>query len=130
MNTRTQHQPRNPQTLLVESLLRDGMSLSTIARQVGISKQRVHQISTRVRQDRQALDGGGLQGVNPVISHLPMKSLTIRFTPAVYDALVEACQIVNRKDTEEQITIQDYVEQCTINNLVELGLMRKHRKHK
>ena len=59
-----------------------------------------------------------------------MKSLTIYLTPSVHDALVEACAVANRQSPDgEQITIQEYVEECVINRVVELGLLRK-KKHK
>jgi hypothetical protein len=56
-----------------------------------------------------------------------MKSLTINLTPAVYDALVEACGVANRKTPEEPITILEYVEELVSNRMVELGLLRKKR---
>lgn len=60
----------------------------------------------------------------------PMKSLTIHLTPAVHDALVEACQVTNRQSPEEPITITEYIEECVINRLAELGLLRKNKRSK
>jgi hypothetical protein len=57
-----------------------------------------------------------------------MKHLTIRFTPAVFDALTEACAITNRQDPTDTITVEDYVNELVINRVVELGLLRKNKR--
>lgn len=112
-------------------MLQAGESASSIARSVGVSRPRIQYVKKRMLRGLQCnpVTGEGLQGSGLLLSK-SMKQLTIRFTPAVYDALVEACTIANRQDPEEQITISDYVEQVTINNLVEMGLVRKHKRSK
>jgi hypothetical protein len=58
-----------------------------------------------------------------------MKALTINITPAVHDALVQACAVANRKAPDgEAITILEYVEECIICNVVELGLLRRNKR--
>jgi hypothetical protein len=119
---------RSHQTITIEEMLSNGQSQTSIARQMGITRQRVGKIAKRLTSCTQPVAGGGLRG-GPSGIVAPVKSLTLQLTPAVFAALVEACQVSNHKDPEEQITITDYVEQVLINNLVEMGLMRKHRKH-
>jgi hypothetical protein len=57
-----------------------------------------------------------------------MKTITINLTPPVYDALTEACGVANRQSPEEPITILEYVEECVINRVVELGLLRRKKR--
>lgn len=44
-------QPRSPQTLLIEAMLRNGVPFLTIAKAVGVSRTRVKQINNRLRGD-------------------------------------------------------------------------------
>src|SRR5215471_611070 len=120
-------QPRSQQTLTIEAMLKEGKNLSDIARQMGVSRQRIQSIKQRVSQQlvtsTEPVSGGG-----ELVSGLPFKSLTIHVTPAVHDAIVEACEVANRKSPEEQITISEYVEECVINRVVELGLLRRNKR--
>jgi hypothetical protein len=65
-----------------------------------------------------------------VCSESFMRHITVKLTSPMYDALVEACSITNRKDPDDAITVEDYAEECIVTRLVELGLVRKYRKTK
>lgn len=119
---------RSTRTLAIEKLLKQGHAVSTIARDLGVSRQRVHSIKVRVCQQLVNMTEPIDTQAGALVSHLPMKSLTIHFTPAVFDALVEACEIVNRRSPEESITIQEYLEELAINRVVELGLLRRNKR--
>lgn len=121
-------QDRSSQTLHIERLLSDGHTISSIARTMGVSRQWVQQINKRRCKGLQDL--APLQEVQPALlgSELHMKSLTLRLTLPVYDALTEACAITNRKDPEEPITTEEYVEECVTTRLQELGLLRRNKR--
>jgi len=119
---------RSSTTVAIEQRLKAGESLSSIARSVGVSRQRVHSIKVRLCQQLVNMTEPIDTQAGVLVSHLPMKSLTIQFTPAIHDALVEACAIVNRRDPEEPITIQEYIEELAINRVVELGLLRRNKR--
>lgn len=121
-------QSRSDTTLSIEARLKAGERVSAIARDLGISRQRVHSIKVRVCQQLVNMTEPIDTEAGALISHLPMKSLTIHFTPAVHDALVAACEITNRQSPDEPITIQEYVEEIAINRVVELGLLRKNKR--
>lgn len=130
---------RSTQTLTIERLLKeDTHSLTSIASAAGVSRQRVHQIKKRMLARYVSIgvvnltagdcqEGFKQDFKEPVVSD-SMKALTIRFTPAVFDALTEACAVSNRQSLDETITIEDYVEECAINRVVELGLLRRRAK--
>lgn len=123
-------QSKSQKTLLIEQMLQDGQSISSIAREFDISRARVHHIKSRLLKS-----GVTCNGVTPlqphhdglVFSNQSMKSLNIRLTTPVFDALTEACAITNRKDRDDPITVEDYVEECLTTRLVELGLIRKRK---
>src|SRR5260370_838295 len=99
---------RNQRTLTIQAMLKEGQSISSIARTMGVSRSRVQQINRRLLADYEAVIATSEpQGATsePGFSGSPMKSLTINLTPAVHDALVEACAVANRKAPEEPITI-------------------------
>lgn len=129
-------QVRSDKTLLIEAMIREGTPVSSIAREIGVSRGRVQQIKRRMSGDYSLVTdtpsmiegSGGSTFAGLVSSASPMKSLTVHFTPAVHDALVEACAITNRQSPEEPITIADYVEELVINRVVELGLLRKNKR--
>ncbi len=118
---------RSQQTLTIEAMLKDGQTISSIARQVGVSRARVQQIKRRVCKElinsTEPVSAGG-----ELVSSSPFKPITISLTPAVHDALVEACAVTNRQSPEEPITIQEYVEECVINRVVELGLLGRNKR--
>ena len=118
---------RSQQTLTIEAMLKDGKTISSIARSVGVSRARVQQIKRRVCEQfvnsTEPVSAGG-----ELVSSSPFKPLTISLTPAVHDALVAACEVANRNSPEETITIQEYVEECVINRVAELGLLRRNKK--
>jgi hypothetical protein len=120
-------QSRSQQTLSIETRLKAGESLSSIARNVGVSRSRVQHISRRLLRDYESVTDAA-NGSGEQVSNSHMKSLTINLTPAVYDALVEACEVTNRKFPEEPITILEYVEECVINRVVDLGLLRRKKQ--
>jgi hypothetical protein len=115
---------RNQQTLTIEAMLKKGQSISSIARQVGVSRQRVQNINRRLLRDYEVATATPVESP----SGSPMKSLSINLTPAVHDALVEACAVANRRAPEESITLQEYVEECVITRVVELGLLRRKKR--
>lgn len=124
---------KSQQTVDIELMLQDGHSVTEIARWANISQQRVSYIKRRLLNNTTP--------TTPVVTTPPapselapatvvsvLKPLTLQLTPSVFDALTEACAITNRKDPDESITIQEYVEQLIINRVVELGLLRRKRK--
>ena len=114
-------QSRSQQTLTIEAMLKEGHTASAIAREVGVSRPRVQQIKRRLKEDHESVTA-------PAEPASTMKALTIHFTPAVHDALAEACAIANRQSPEEPITITEYIEELVINRVVELGLLRKNKR--
>lgn len=128
------YQAKSEQTDTIERLLIDGKhSLQSIASVIGVSRPRVSQIKKRMLEE-------GRKAVSPqtVRSRTQeklesvmldsMKALTIRFTPAVFDALAEACAISNRQNPDDTITIEDFIEECAVVKVVELGLLKQRRK--
>ena len=66
-----------------------------------------------------------LQGGSSRIVGSVLKTLQVRLTPTVFAALTEACSVANTLDTDDPLTVEDYVNQLIINRVVELGLLRK-----
>jgi hypothetical protein len=124
---------RSSKTKDIEARLKAGHALSSIARDIGVSRQRVQAVNRRMQVDYSLVTA--TVAVQPpqtsctpasvIASHLPMKSFTVILTTPVYDALVEACAITNRQSPQDPITIAEYTEQLIINKVVELGLLRK-----
>ena len=114
---------RSQRTLTIEAMLKEGQSVSSIAREFGVTRQRVQSIKARLLQ-------GGYEAVTgtPAGSASPLKVFTISLTLPVHDAVVEACAVTNRKSPEEPITITEYVEECVITRVVELGLLRRKKR--
>lgn len=117
---------RSTQTLTIEAMLKAGQSPSAVAREMGVSRQRIHSIKQRLCQQL-VNSTEPVSGSGELSNGLPFKSLTIRITPAVHDALVEACEVTNRGCPEEPVTLAEYVEECVINRVAELGLLRKNK---
>ena len=111
---------RSPQTRSIETMLKKGKSISSIAREFGVSRQRVQTVNKRLMGDYESV----LAPPKPASS---IKTLTINLTPAVLAAVVEACAVVNRK-SEEPITIVEYIEELVIAQVVEMGLLRKNKR--
>jgi hypothetical protein len=122
---------RSTSTLTIEELLKHGESVSSIARTTGLTRQWVIHIKKRLLREG-VLHVSVTPPVTPfagsLVSDSHMKSLTLRLTSPVFDALAEACAIANRKDPEESITLEDYVGELVINRVVELGLLRKNKR--
>lgn len=130
----TYYQPKSEQTDTIERLLRDGKhSLSTIARSMGVSQPRISQIKKRmVLEDHKTISPQPIRSqaqekVDACIVD-SMKALTIRFTPSVFDALVEACAVTNRANPDDTITLEDFIEECATVRVVEMGLLRRRKK--
>lgn len=128
-------QSKSKNTLHIEQMLKDGHSAHSIAQEVGISHQRVYQIKKRLANQyvagvQLAVQEGQTTCTpsNALLSDSFMKSLNIRVTTPVFDALTEACAIANRKEPDEAITVEEYVEECVTTRLVELGLLRKNKR--
>jgi hypothetical protein len=120
---------RGQRTLEIERMLKgSNRNISAIARQMGVTRQRVRQIEKRLLGDYEKVVTESVSGDCEHISNSPMKALTINLTPSVHDALVEACAVANRKAPEEPVTILEYVEECIICHVVELGLLRKNNR--
>jgi len=127
---------RSSKTVQIEARLKAGESLSSIARDLGVSRGRVQQVKRRLLGDYSLvtdtpimIEGAAtITPVNGLVSHSPMKSFTVNLTTAVHDALAEACAIANRQSTEGPITIAEYTEELIINRVVELGLLRSRKK--
>jgi len=129
---------RSQKTLAIEAMVKEGQSISSIARQMGVDRAWVQQVKRRLLGDyelatqinRRLLSNYEVASPaeTPSPSGSPMKALTICLTPAVHDALVEACEVANRQTPEEPITINEYVEECIINRVVELGLLRRNKR--
>lgn len=111
-------------------MLREGVeSVSSIARQHGVTRGRVQAIKRRLYH---------ATGSTPnLITSQPYKlasvqSLTIRLTLPIYDALIAACEVANRQESAgedyEPITIEDYVGELIKNRVVELGLLRYQKR--
>lgn len=130
----TYYQPKSEQTDTIERLLRDGKhSLSTIARSMGVSQPRISQIKKRmVLEDHKTISPQPIRSqaqekVDACIVD-SMKALTIRFTPSVFDAFVEACAVTNRANPDDTITLEDFIEECATVRVVEMGLLRRRKK--
>lgn len=113
--------------------MKAGHNLSSIAREVGVSRQRVQAVNRRLFHDYSLVTATvALQPpqtsctpVSVIASHSPMKHFTVNLTTAVHDALVEACALTNRQSPADPINIAEYTEELIINKVVELGLLRK-----
>ena len=119
---------RSQQTLTIEKLLKEANpNISAIARQMGVSRGWVQEINRRLLSDFETVaEPANVDGKQ--VSNSNMKSLSIHLTPAVFDALVEACAVANRRAPEEPITITEYVEELVISRVVELGLLRRNKR--
>lgn len=128
-------QAKSQQTVDIELMLQDGHPVSTIARWAGVSQQRVSYIKRRLYLQATTPTTPVVTTPVPHESQEPcnvalVKSLTLRLTPSVFDALTEACAITNRKDPDDPITVEDYINELIINRVVELGLLRKYKARK
>jgi len=111
---------RSERTLLIESMLQDGkLSTSEIARQNHVSRARVQAIKRRLQAPPPKPSAAHSSGT---------KTITVRFTPRVFAALTAACEIVNQENSDDPLTIEDYAEECVVNRLVTMGLVRQKRK--
>ena len=129
---------RTHNTLKIEALIKTGASVSSISREAGVSRQRVQQIKRRllnqwvsgVQVAVQPPDGvAGVEGAIPSQLHMASpKAITLHLTSPVYDALTEACAISNRQNPEDTISITEYIEELVINRVVELGLLKRHKR--
>lgn len=123
---------RSEKTLTIESMLRDGeLSVSEIARINGVSRVRVRQIRSRL-VTKLSLEEGGTSTPTPDVLQNPleslsMKTLSIRLTPAVYKALMEATTISN-SGSDELNTIEDYAGDVIMTHLQTLGLIRQNKR--
>lgn len=113
-------------------MLVDGvLSVSEIARIHNVSRVRVRQIRNRLVTTSPLVEGGTSTPTQEIpatqLQSLGMKTLNLHLTPAVFAALTEACQLTNH-NSDEPITVTDYVEECLITRLSELGLIRRKRK--
>lgn len=122
---------RSRRTLQIEHCLKQGHTISAIAREFGVARRWVQQVRARLTTDftpvtshmREVSTSHTPASVIP--SHSPMKQITITMTNAVHDALVEMCALTNRQSPEDPITIAEYTEELIINKAVEMGLLRK-----
>ena len=128
---------RTHSTLKIEALIKTGASVSSISREAGVSRQRVQHIKKR-------LLGQWVSGVQVAVQpgeevaspdgHVlssgmaSLKALTLHLTTPVHDALTEACDISNRQNPEDTISLTEYVEELVINRVVELGLLKRHKR--
>lgn len=128
---------RNPNTLKIEALIKSGASVSSISREAGVSRQRVQHIKKRllgqwvsgVQVAVQPADGvAGIDRPLHSSGMASLKALTLHLTAPVHDALTEACAISNRQNPDDTITLTEYVEELVINRVVELGLLKRHKR--
>lgn len=120
-------QSRSTNTLLIEQMLRDGvLSISEIARLHHVSRARVQFIAKRLQPPATPVAPHQLHPT-PQLRSLGMRAINISFTPRVFAALTEACALVNQENSDDPITVEDYAEECVMNRLVTLGLLRKPR---
>ena len=128
---------RTHNTLKIEALIKTGASVSSISREAGVSRQRVQHIKRRLLN--QWVSGvqvavqppDGVAGSVPTTHSSGMaspKAITLHLTSPVYDALTEACAISNRQNPEDTISITEYIEELVINRVVELGLLKRHKR--
>lgn len=126
-------QSRSQQTTDIERMLQAGHPVSDIARWASVSQQRVSFIKKRLEKSQPPTTPIS-QPPDPVVTTPSrivvsvLKPLTLHLTPSVFDALTEACAITNRRNPDDTITVQEYVEELTMNRLAELGLLRKQRR--
>jgi hypothetical protein len=128
---------RTHNTLKIEALIKTGASVSSISREAGVSRQRVQHIKKRLLGQWVSGVQVAVQppeevaGVDLAIHSSGMatpKALTLHLMPAVYDALTEACAISNRQNPDDTISITEYIEELVINRVVELGLLKRHKR--
>lgn len=128
---------RTHKTLKIEALIKTGASVSSISREAGVSRQRVQHIKKRltgqwVSEVQVAVQpGNGVAWSNgqlPSSGMASLKALTLHLTAPVHDALTEACAISNRQNPEDTISLTEYVEELVINRVVELGLLKRHKR--
>lgn len=121
----------------IEALIKTGASVSSISREAGVSRQRVQHIKRRLLnqyvagvqvavQPGEAVAGG--PGALSSSGMASLKALTLHLTAPVHDALTEACAISNRQNPDDTITITEYIEELVINRVVELGLLKRHKR--
>lgn len=104
-----------------------------------MSRKWVRKIRERLETDYQLVSGTSPMGqgaTSPtpdgLVSSSGMaspKALTLHLTSPVYDALTEACAITNRQNPEDTISLTEYVEELVINRVVELGLLKRHKRN-
>lgn len=127
---------RSDRTIIIEQMLKEGThSISHIARVNNVDRKWVQLVRNRMLNEN--IDDG-------VASVIPddqctnkfsnVRSLTVRLTLPVFDALTEVVAIANRAEMQsapageaEPITIEDYVEELIRTKAVELGLLRQRR---
>jgi hypothetical protein len=125
-------QHKAQQTVDIELMLQAGHPVTRIAQWAGVSQQRVSYIKKRLSQPLTTpvvTTPEAQPEVAPCNVASVLKPITLHLTPSVFDALTEACSISNRRNPEDLITIQDYIEELIINRVAELGLLRKTRKN-
>lgn len=122
-----EYQSRSPKTLTIEMMLRDDVhSISEIARLNQVTRGRVQFIKKRLLPpDTPVAPPGSTQALQ--LKSSGMKALTVRFSPAVYAALVEATSVSNQ-GSDEPNTIEEYAGDVVMTHLVNLGLLRQKRK--
>ncbi len=125
-------QQKTQRTIDIEAMLREGHSVATIARWAGVSQQRVSYIKKRLFNTTPTTPvvttPAPVSEAQSCIVASVLKPITLHLTPSVFDALTEACAVVNRQDPDDPVTLADYVEELVINRVVELGLLRKTKR--
>lgn len=122
-----EYQSRSPRTIAIEAMLNEGaLTISEIARVHNVSRRRVQLINTRLRYPAIPVASDQSHPTSQLKSS-GMKALTVRFSPAVYAALVEATGVSNQ-GSDEPNTIEEYAGDVVMTHLVNLGLLRQKRK--
>jgi hypothetical protein len=126
------YQLKSAKTIDIELLIKEGRSVSAIARWAGVSRQRVQNIKCRMNRPQPTEAESASQPVEqPPSPPAPfIKTITLHITPSVLVALTEACALTNHENPDENVTVEDYAEECVINRLIELRLLRKNKLQK